>query len=309
MASNQIKGYILAFISVIAVSNVFIFSKAALNEVSLTQFGVYWFGFGIIWISIYAYKNKSFRILKSFQLRTYLLLFLLGFIELIATTFFFKSIHTISNPAITSFLSNISPVFVLSLSFIFLKEKLNHIEMVGVALAISGAFIIGYKGGTNLKTMFINGSQYIIYSTFLFAVVSVLAKKFIKTLSPVLIALNRSFFLLTFALAALIYQKESLDIPGSALKMIFIGSILGPFLTVISGLLSLQYIDLSKKSIISSTKSLLVLFGAYLYFGQFPKLYEIIGGILSISGVLIIILGKMNQSKTTKQVDSNVKPD
>ena len=295
--NNQLKGYLLAFLSVIAVSNVYIFSKAALNEVSLAQFGTYWFGFGLIWLIMFGLKNKSFAIIKLFKRKQFLLLFTLGSIELIATTFFFKSIQTISNPAITSFLGNISPVFVLTLSFVFLKERLNNLEILGVIIALSGAFIIGYKGGTNLTDMFIDGSQYIVYSTFLFSTVSVLSKRYIIELSPLLIALNRTIFLFIFSLIIMYYEHQSFNISSYALRSLFIGSILGPFLTAVTGLLALQYIDLSKKSIISSTKSLFVLLGAYLYFGQFPKTYEIFGGILSITGVLLIILGKIRLKK------------
>jgi len=296
--SSQLKGYLLTFTSVLAVSNVYIFSKAALNEVSLPQFGVYWFGLGLFWISIFAIKNRSFEKIKTFKRNTFFLFIILGFIELVATYFFFKSIRTIPNPAITSFLGNISPVFVLTLSFIFLKERLNKIEILGVFLALFGAFIIGYKGGVDIKTMFINGTQYIVYSTFLFATISVISKKYIITLSPILIALNRTLFLFIFSIFLLLYQNEGLNIPTDALKNIFIGSILGPFLTAVTGLLALQYIDLSKKSIISSTKSLFILFGAYLYFGQFPKVYEILGGLLSILGVLMIIFGKTKLRKS-----------
>ncbi len=300
---EQTKGYILAFISVLAVSNVYIFSKAALNEVSLAQFGFYWFGFGIIWIGIYAIKKKAFAIFKDFDRYTYLKFFILGSVELVATTFFFKAIHTIPNPAITSFLGNISPVFVLTLSFFFLKERLNKLELLGVFLALTGAFIIGYKGGTNLKTMFIDGTQYIIIYTLLFATVSVISKKYIHSLSPILIALNRTFFLLSFSTIMMFVQDQSFIVSASAFKNLFFGSILGPFLTVITGLLSLQYIDLSKKSIISSTKSLFVLLGAFLYFGQFPKIYEIFGGILSILGVLLIIFGKMKIKKKSAPIN------
>ncbi len=295
--NNQLKGYLLAFLSVIAVSNVYIFSKAALNEVSLAQFGTYWFGFGLIWLILFGLKNKSFALIKLFKRKQFLLLLLLGSIELVATTFFFKAIHTIPNPAITSFLGNISPVFVLTLSFVFLKERLNKLEIIGVVIALLGAFIIGYKGGTNIKNMFIDGSQYIIYSSFLFSTVSVVSKKFITELSPLLIALNRTIFLFIFSMIIMYYEHQSFSIPSSAFKNLFIGSILGPFLTAVTGLLALQYIDLSKKSIISSTKSLFVLFGAYLYFGQFPKTYEIFGGILSITGVLLIIIGRIQLKK------------
>lgn len=290
--NNPIKGYLLAFISVIAVSNVYLFSKAALNEISLAQFGTYWFGFGLIWIVLYGIKNNSFELLKKFNKEKYILFITLGIIEIIATTFFFKAIHTIPNPAITSFLSNISPVFVLTLSFIFLNERLNKIEIFGVILALTGAFIIGYKGGFDIKNMFIDGTQYVVLASIMFAISSVISKKNIISLSPVLIALNRTLFLFIFSLIALLIQNVSITIPFSSLKNVLIGSILGPFLTAVTGLLALKFIDLSKKSIISSTKSLFVLVGAYLYFGVFPKTFELIGGLLSIMGVLLIIFGK-----------------
>ncbi len=295
--NNQLKGYLLAFLSVIAVSNVYIFSKAALNEISLAQFGTYWFGFGLIWIIFYGIRNKSFKLLKSFTKKEYTLLFTLGFIEIFATTFFFKAISTIPNPAITSFLNNISPVFVLSLSFLLLGERLNRLEIIGVILALSGGFIIGYKGGFDIHNMFIDGTQYVILASFMFAISSVISKKNIVSLSPVLIALNRTLFLFLFSLIALTYQRESLNIPVTALTNTFIGSVLGPFLTAVTGLLALKYIDLSKKSIISSMKSLFVLVGAYLYFGTFPKPFELIGGFLSIMGVLLIIFGKIQLKK------------
>jgi len=290
--NNQLKGYLLAFLSVIAVSNVYIFSKAALNEISLAQFGTYWFGFGLIWIILYGIKNKSFRHLRSFDKSKYTLIITLGFIEIIGTTFFFKAIHTIPNPAITSFLNNISPVFVLSLSFLVLGERLNRLEIIGVFLALSGGFIIGYKGGFDIRHMFIDGTQYVIMASFMFAISSVISKKNIVSLSPVLIAFNRTLFLFIFSLIVLLYQKDTFHISASAFTSTFIGSILGPFLTVITGLLALKYIDLSKKSMISSMKSLFILVGAYLYFDTFPKPFELLGGLLSIMGVLLILFGK-----------------
>ncbi len=82
-----------------------------------------------------------------------------------------------------------------------------------------------------------------------------------------------------------------------ALKNIFIGSLLGPFLTVISGYLALQYIPLSRKAIVASTKGLFVLLGSYLYFGEFPKTIALTGGFITIIGVLFIAFAKMKMHK------------
>jgi drug/metabolite transporter (DMT)-like permease len=52
--------------------------------------------------------------------------------------------------------------------------------------------------------------------------------------------------------------------------------------------LVLQYIPLSRKAIIASTRGLFALAGSYLYFGEFPKTVALIGGLITIAGVLFI---------------------
>ena len=291
--SNSLKGFLLALVSVIAVSNVYIFSKVALNEVSLPQFGVYWFAFGLLWILLYAWYQKSFTLYKNLSRRCYWVLLFLGFIEVFSTYFFFKAIYTISNPTIVSFIGNLAPAFIITLSFLILKERFNSLEFWGILLAIMGAFIISYKGSDTTDNMFLDGAQYVLYSSLLNAVNAVLIKKKIKKIHPTILTINRSMFLLLFSVIALIILQETLTIPIRALKNIFIGSLLGPFLTVIAGYLALQYIPLSRKAIIASTKGLFVLMGSYLYFGEFPDTVALIGGFITILGVLFIAFAKI----------------
>ncbi|NOR28300.1 MAG: EamA family transporter [Lutibacter sp.] len=298
--TNSVKGFLLALVSVIAVSNVFIFSKAALNEVSLPQFGVYWFTFGLLWILLYAWYHKSFKILKTLNSKCYIVLVVLGTIEVVGTYFFFKSIYTVSNPTIVSFIGNISPVFIISLSFIVLKERFNYTEMFGMVFAVSGAVVISYKGESGINDMFIDGAQYVLYFSLLSAINAVIVKKYIKKIHPIILTISRSLFLLVFSILALKYTHESLTIPSSAMKNIFIGSLLGPFLTVVTGYLALQYIPLSRKAIIASTKGLFVLLGSYLYFNQFPPTIALIGGLITIFGLLLIALGKIKHQKIHK---------
>jgi len=295
--TNSVKGFLLALVSVIAVSNVYIFSKVALKEVSLPQFGVYWFGFGLLWILLFAWYRKSFRIFKELTLNCYLVLLILGILEVVGTYFFFKAIHTISNPTIVSFIHNISPAFIITLSFFVLKERFNTLEFWGIILALSGAFVISYKGNSEIQDMFIDGAQYILYSSVLGAINAVIIKKKIEKIHPIILTISRSFFLFIFSIIALSYIQQTWSISVNALKNIFVGSLLGPFLTVIAGYLALQYIALSRKAIIDSTRGLFVLVGSYVYFGEFPKTIALIGGMITILGVLLIAFGKMRLQK------------
>ncbi len=289
---NEFKGYFWTFVSVLAVSNVYIFSKSALNQISIIQFGFYWFGFGLIWNFLYLIWKSGLRPFKDLKKSAYKLLIVLGFLEIIGTTAFFYSIKVIENPAVTSFLQNLSPIFVTTLGVIILKERFNKIEIIGIVLTLIGTFAISYRGGSSISNLFIYGSQFVVVSTFTFAIIAVIIKKYIDRLTPSLLSYNRGVFIFTFAAILMVVTEQSVVIPGKALIDVGIGSLLGPFLTVIAGYNALKYIEVSKKSILSSSRGLFVLIGAYVYFGKLPLMYQIVGGLITIAGVVLIAFGK-----------------
>ena len=55
--SDQFKGYLFAILATVSFSNVYIFSKAALNEVHLIQFGFYWFLIAMLLNGAWAARN------------------------------------------------------------------------------------------------------------------------------------------------------------------------------------------------------------------------------------------------------------
>jgi len=290
--STTTKGYFFAFVSVIATSNVYIFSKAALAESSLAVFGFYWFGFGLIWNLAYSTKAGKLKHLRTLNKKNFFVLFILGLLEIAGTSFFFLAINTVPNPAIVSFLGNINPVIVTFLGFFILKERYNKPEIIGIILIIFGAFIISYKGGTTLSSMFIHGAAYVLYAGLFFGASSIISKKNVKSLSPPIMALSRNIFLFIFSFSMIFILHNSLAISWYSLWNIIIGSVLGPFLTVIAGYQAIKYIEVSRASILGSTKGIIVLLGSYLYFGKFPEIYQLFGGLLAITGVVLISTGK-----------------
>lgn len=287
------KGYLFAFTAVLATSNVYIFSKAALGEASLPAFGFYWFFFGLIWNFIFSSKTGKLKQVKGFKKRDYLILLTLGLLEVAGTTFFFLSIYTVPNPAIVSFLGNINPVIVTVLGLFILKERYNKPEVLGIILIVFGAFIISYQGGSSLSSMFIDGAEYILYSGIFFGISAIITKNNVLKISPSILALSRNIFLFVFSFIMLLALGLSWEITWYSLWNIFIGSILGPFLTVTAGYQAYKYLEVSRVSILGSTKGIFVMIGAYMYFGKFPELFQVIGGIISIAGVILISVGKM----------------
>ncbi len=292
MKRDIFKGYFFAIIATLAFSNVYIFSKAALNEVHLTQFGLYWFAIGAALSLLYAWKNKKLRQLKTLSRRQILILVSLGILEILTTTTFFISIKIITDPAVTSFLGNMYPVMVTMGGVFILKEKFGWIEIIGVILALAGAFVISYSGGTTIKTLFIEGTGWVFVNAFFAGVATLIVKVHVKKLSPELLNLNRTVWLLVFSVIMILVYKQSLIIPLSALKNIAIGAVLGPFLAILTIYHSFQYIEASRSSIIQSLKGIFVLIGAYFVFKSFPLPHQFVGGMLTVLGVLIMTLAQ-----------------
>lgn len=292
MKSDKFKGYLFALLATLAFSNVYIFSKAALNEVHLSQFGVYWFAIGLMLSVLYAAKTKKLNQIFHLTRQQYKILIILGILEILTTTSFFISINIISDPSVTSFLGNMYPVFLTVFGIIFLKEKFSFIEGIGAGVALLGAFVVSYQGGSSLKNLFIPGTTVVFINALFAATASIIVKKNVKKMTPETLNINRSSWLLLFSIIMLIANGQSLAIPVSALKNIAIGATFGPFIAILMVYYSFNYIEASRSSIVQALKGIFVLIGAWLYFHTFPLPHQVIGGVLTVAGVVIMSASK-----------------
>jgi len=298
--THTTKGYALVLVSVLAMANVYIFSKAALNIVHLSQFGVYWFGMAIIYNLLFNRKNNKLSKFKEIKKSSIKIIVLIGLLELISTSLFFISIKTMSNPALVSFFANSTPVLVSIMGIFILKEKFKSFEIVGIILAILGAFIIGFQPGEEVPEDFYSALILILVSGLFFAISTILSKKHIKKISASVLTLNRALFLFIGSIVFLISSKQTLNITTEAFLYIAGGSLLGPFLAAFAGYTALKYIEASRVSVLGSSKAMFVLITSFLYFKIMPSEIQLIGGFITILGVLLISLGKLYKSKKVK---------
>ena len=294
MKSDRFKGYFFALLATVSFSNVYIFSKAALNEIHLIQFGFYWYAMGAFLNSVWSAWKGNLRMVSSLRWPQIRIMILLGILEILTNTSFFLSIHIIPDPSVTSFLGNLYPVFLTLGAVVLLKERFTLIESAGVMLAFAGAFVISYSGGNSLKNMFIPGTMVVLVNALLAAGTSIVVKVNVKKLSPELITLNHNLWLLVFATVLMVATGQSFFIPSKALINMAIGSFLGPFMGILTIYYSFQFIEASRSSIVQSLKGIVVLIGAYLYFGTLPLPHQLLGGLLTVAGVLVMSLAQAN---------------
>jgi len=292
-----VKGIILAFLATLGMANVYVFSKAALLEVNYYQFQFYWFGFALVWILPYLYATGIFKKIPVLSKDSFITLAIIGILELGAASLLFLSIQLAENPTTISFLSNLTPIFVTMLGIRFLGERFNFVEAVGIILTIAGVILITYTRDTTISEFFGAGSGWILVSSVFSSISIITAKSRIKNIHPGILTLNRVVFLFIVALLAMLIRQESFAISGRATLNMVIGSGLGPFLTGLAQYSALRYIEASRTMIIQSTRSLFVLVGSMIYLSILPQMLQLIGGLITIAGVIIMTWGKMRQNK------------
>ncbi len=292
MLQKRAKGYVLALIAALALAISFIFSKAALNQIHFVQFGLVWFAMGTLWLLAYILVSGDLKEIRSLRAQGHLYTFLVGLFEALGTVFFYIALKQVDNPAIVSFLGNAGPVFVTIFGILLLREKYSGLELFGVVLAIFGIFTISFQGGGVLKNLFLQGTEWIILASLMFASGTLIGRKQIKQVSPSLLSLIRVLLLL-IGFAILFFSLDlDLKIPLKAFLNMAVGSLLEGLITMVAAYTALKYIRAVKMSILISTKSIWVLASAWLVFGLFPEIHQLVGGLVSLIGVIILTSAK-----------------
>ncbi len=298
LKTNRNKGYLFAILSALAMSNVYIFSKAALQEVSLPQFGFYWFGIAVISLGTAVFIRKDYKSLLTLDKKGFKTLLIIGLIDIISTSLFFLTIKTIDNPAIVSFLGNMKPIFVITLGFLILKESFKGIEIVGLVITLIGGIILGYRPNLSFQMLYDGGIIFILASMMIGAMSMIYIRKNPVKVPSIIYATSRSVLLMIASVIYLLISGDSINIPQTALVNIAFGSILGPFLAVLASYAAIKNLEVSRVSLVGTSKGVFVLIGAYFVFGKFPTTIQLIGGATTILGVILITLGKKMKIKS-----------
>ncbi len=292
-----IKGIALAFLAVLGMANVYVFSKAALLEVNYFQFQFYWFAFALIYILPFLVITGMIKKIPKLSRASNLTLVIIGLLELGAATLLFLAIQLADNPTTIAFLSNLTPIFVTILGIRFLGERFNLVEAIGIILTIGGVIMITYTRDATIAEFFGKGSGWILVSSVFSSISMVTAKSRIRDIHPSILTLNRVVFLFVFAVAAMIIRHESFVVSGRAAMNMAVGSLLGPFMTGLAQYSALKYIEASRTMIIQSTRALFVMVGSMIYLSLLPEMLQLSGGLITIAGVIIMTWGKMKYKK------------
>lgn len=138
MKSGKLKGSLIALLATICFSNVYIFSKLAMQDVSLASFGILWFGFALTYNLIFYWFFTDRTKFSSLSSKAKRKLLFIGLSELLSTSAFFLAVKVTPNPAIVSFCEYKSR-FCHCHQFSFLKYTLQLVEYSGSLYHLIGS--------------------------------------------------------------------------------------------------------------------------------------------------------------------------
>jgi drug/metabolite transporter (DMT)-like permease len=295
---SKIKGIALALAATISFSNVYLFSKMAMKDVDLAPFGILWFGLALLYNLIYNRLFTQRKSVRSLPGKSKKILFLIGLSEFISITAFFLSIKLTENPAIVSFLANTSPIFVILIGFIFYQIRYSFFSIAGVIITLLGVLIMNVSDvGFEWQFLMNPASISALIFALFYGVSLVLARSEIKNIPTTMISICRNLFLFIGFICYSVLLWEMPQYTFNAVFYIAIGSLLGPFLGILLTYASLKFVDASITTLIGTSRSIFIVAGAFLFMSIFPNINQLLGGALTILGILTITLADI---KTTK---------
>ncbi|MGW8316266.1 MAG: DMT family transporter [Bacteroidales bacterium] len=287
MSRNQTTGHLYALAAALALSGSFIFSKSALNQLSMAQFGLVWFSLGVLWNGIWFFMRKDFRKLRGNFMKKLGVALVIAVLEGVATGLFYMAIKAMENPAVVSFIGNVGPVFVTIMGITLLRERFRRNQLLGILITIIGIFVINYRSG-GFAGFRDAGSIYVIAASLLFAGATIFGRWKQQWLEPGWMSLIRTTLL---ALAMWVWILDSGQMPRLTPVLwrdLALGSILETLIVIVFAYQSLKLIEATKTSLIISSKGVWTLILAWVFLGVFPTWVQLSGGILTLVGVWLI---------------------
>jgi drug/metabolite transporter (DMT)-like permease len=284
--SREVQGMLLSLMSAACMGLTYVASKYVLRDINPETFVVFWFAMGSIYSLLLLTKRgrgkELFRTGNPWQH-----LVGIGLASAVAIILFFYAIQLI-DPAIVSFYTRADNVFAVLLGVVFLRERFNSFEGVGVGIALLGSMVTTYRGGDLLMI----GLGLCLISSVLEGVTVVLVKLAVRKVSPLVVIFYRSLLASTIALVYG-FLSGRLQMPsGKALAIIAAASLGGSFMANVTFYAALARIDVTQATAIKTMQPFFVLLAAYLAFTTLPTSQQLLGGAIIVAGILCLLYGR-----------------
>jgi len=192
------------------------------------------------------------------------------------------------DPSLATFLNRSEVMVTILLGMIFLKERFNRMETLGLVLSIAGIVIMRLT----LRMEYSTGFYLVLLGSLFFGITEFVSKIAIRYVQPVILAYIRNMFMAVMFWIVFSISGQGFD----GLDKVWLGVLAvgftGPILARLLYLSALKRMELSKVAVISQSQPVYVILIAALALGQLPTIREITGGIFLTIGCLLMIVSR-----------------
>jgi chloramphenicol-sensitive protein RarD len=192
------------------------------------------------------------------------------------------------DPSLASLINRIEVFVTILLAVIFLRERLNRMELLGAAISIAGIIVMR----ATLRVEYSSGFWLVLVGSVFFGITEFVSKIAVRYVASGVLACLRSA-LMAFVFW-LVFWAVGEDFTG--LQRVWPGvvalAVVGPIVARMAYLAAVRRIPVTKAAIVTQTSPVFVMVLAVLLLGQFPTLRELAGGILVLVGCVVMILAR-----------------
>ncbi len=280
-----LRGYFFAVVTAFFTAISYVFGKSVNKGLNPETVTFFWF-FGAFFFSMLTAMTIPSQRNEMRHPRKYLTIFILSsVITAVGSALWIFSLRAIGLP-LTSFLMKTQTLFSLFLGIVFLGERLNKWETVGIAITVAGGVIVAYQKEGYL----IIGTLVALVAAFFYSLLSFIVKRFAQDLNMFTVANMRSLgvgiIIFIYLIAAGRFQMPGLR---DLIIMVF-GGVTGAYIAKASQFESIKILDVSHSTAVISLESLFVVLFSYFFFHDLPSVIKLIGGVGTLIGVVFLVM-------------------
>jgi drug/metabolite transporter (DMT)-like permease len=252
--------------------------------------------FGIASLLLLAYSLITRQPLPS--VKDVVMMIVLGFLGFFVYHVGLNAGERVVPAGAASFIIAIVPVFSTLLAVIFLKERPTVLGWVGIVISFGGVTLISLGSGSGFKLE--PSALFIVIAAVAESIYFVLQKPYLKRYTGLQLT---TYTIWTGTICMLVFLPGLIrELPVAPLESTLSIVYLGIFPAAIGYVLwayALSKADVSRVTSTLNLSPILALLIAFLWLGEIPSAIAIVGGAITVSGVVILnTLGKRRAVRT-----------
>lgn len=289
--SQERAGVLLAVGSASCLAAVVLLGKLALRTLSPWGFTTFFFGFAALWFVVYLVATRDFSAFRPSRQAAFAGLLVTVLDSGYALTF--NMALKVLHPAVHGFLGHIADLLAAGMGLIVLRERFSRLELGGIFVAFIGIVVMSARA----DTIEIRGLLLMLVSGAFFAVNIVAVKRYTQRHPPQHLAFYRAtgIALVMFSTSLILHDFRFLV--GREWPLMVALGFVGPFLGYLCFFHAIKRLEVGRVTVVRMHYSLLVLIGSVVFYGQLPRLGDLLGGLLLLAGVVTLVIEKTRLSK------------